>query len=802
MLLLLQLPAQFVAPRQTLDAAQYAAVEKVAAGLLASPNLVFHLPCNHSPDWNKNLAVSSGITWGEDRYQKPNEAIVFAEGHNGLLANRGQYFKDNFAISAWVNIDKVSRWSRILDFGNGKMNCNVVFAPSLLTTSQPAIAVYKGRGPELTLLQSPEMHKLQEGRWYHLATTLDNHTARLYINGIEVAKAEQFNSPGSINRDSCWIGRSDMGQLNNFLGRLDDLRIYDRALNDWEIKLLADWTFVQENTKQVIALVEKPQVDDVQPKPIASNSPESTQANGAATNGGGNGNTGSGGSNQPVGDADSNGNDQTQSNPTKPITAIGSEPAAPKPVTVVSDNKPIASTPALSTGAIRSSSPDSVLIDSLVAPAPNGEKPPHSYGKSNIVTATNCPPAKYKLADFEQFSEEKDVIAAINNYLATEGKAGWKIRGDVGGMAFYQPNSGITGAWEHVFLMGGQWKKLDSLGAQGWEFSASHLFGMIFSRPAEQSKRQVWEYKVAKLIQFGKNERVLAANKETVTEQLDSLGHDGWEIMVMPSETGIFKRPKTADVAQRLVWTYDVIDMNGVENPSSLFSTLGLSNWAFGAVPMEGHMGKHALPVVVKHSGGGRIVPLVYTTCFLRSMSLGGGGNAKAFSDANDSIAQYAAKGWEFVGTFEPSEIIGKQMFALLFAAPHSCYAKSGTIYLGLYHPKERGMAYLLSNMFGVYVRRIAGIIPLARSHKALAAMKLEYALTEAGLVKAETQVKNNMVRDNISIFFTDLENGAVQAIVKGAKGEKVFQFAGNERRWDLIHAQYDQMVAAAWALK
>ena len=50
LLLLLQLPAQFVAPQQTVDASQYAAVEKFAAGLLASPNLVFHLPCNDSPD--------------------------------------------------------------------------------------------------------------------------------------------------------------------------------------------------------------------------------------------------------------------------------------------------------------------------------------------------------------------------------------------------------------------------------------------------------------------------------------------------------------------------------------------------------------------------------------------------------------------------------------------------------------------------------------------------------------------------------------------------------------------------------
>lgn len=71
------------------------------------------------------------------------------------------------------------------------------------------------------------------GRWSHVAGSYNGATLKLYVHGVlnnSAAKATALPSSTSIWR----IGqRWDTG--NYFIGAIDDLRVYDRALNDSEI---------------------------------------------------------------------------------------------------------------------------------------------------------------------------------------------------------------------------------------------------------------------------------------------------------------------------------------------------------------------------------------------------------------------------------------------------------------------------------------------------------------------------------------------------------------------------------------
>jgi hypothetical protein len=76
-------------------------------------------------------------------------------------------------------------------------------------------------------------------RWSFLAATWDGQTMRLYVDGS--LAASQAAPPGPI--DPCFQGVLRFGVWWSadpmyFQGRLDDVRIYDRALDEAEIKTL------------------------------------------------------------------------------------------------------------------------------------------------------------------------------------------------------------------------------------------------------------------------------------------------------------------------------------------------------------------------------------------------------------------------------------------------------------------------------------------------------------------------------------------------------------------------------------
>ena len=76
--------------------------------------------------------------------------------------------------------------------------------------------------------------RLVAGTWTHLAATYDGTWQRLYVNGVEVAQRAQ---PGLIASSSGVLrigGDSVWGQY--FQGRIDEVRIYNRALSTSEIQ--------------------------------------------------------------------------------------------------------------------------------------------------------------------------------------------------------------------------------------------------------------------------------------------------------------------------------------------------------------------------------------------------------------------------------------------------------------------------------------------------------------------------------------------------------------------------------------
>jgi hypothetical protein len=79
---------------------------------------------------------------------------------------------------------------------------------------------------------------VNNGEWHHLAGTHDGTTKILYVNGVEVDRAD---NPLSLDNNTVVIGAdyNSGSPAAHFTGCLSDIRIYDRALSAAEIAALA-----------------------------------------------------------------------------------------------------------------------------------------------------------------------------------------------------------------------------------------------------------------------------------------------------------------------------------------------------------------------------------------------------------------------------------------------------------------------------------------------------------------------------------------------------------------------------------
>lgn len=86
------------------------------------------------------------------------------------------------------------------------------------------------------------------GSWYHFAVTTDVNGTKIYVNGVEKASNSNFISNTyvdgtdlSIAVDVDTFGIAPYTDQNSkyFNGKIDDVRIYNRALSGTEIQQLA-----------------------------------------------------------------------------------------------------------------------------------------------------------------------------------------------------------------------------------------------------------------------------------------------------------------------------------------------------------------------------------------------------------------------------------------------------------------------------------------------------------------------------------------------------------------------------------
>jgi regulation of enolase protein 1 (concanavalin A-like superfamily) len=180
--------------------------------------------------WNGTL--TGGAAWAAGN----SGNAVDLDGTNDYVALPSGVVSnvDTMTMAAWVNLDTVSNWSRIFDFGSGTTKY-MFLAPKSGATGNIRFEIKNGSS-----VNSVEgTSALATGGWHHVAVTLNGATGTIYVDGQKVGSGGVNIRPSQLGvTTQNWIGRSQFSADPYLDGRVDEFRIYNRALSAEEVALV------------------------------------------------------------------------------------------------------------------------------------------------------------------------------------------------------------------------------------------------------------------------------------------------------------------------------------------------------------------------------------------------------------------------------------------------------------------------------------------------------------------------------------------------------------------------------------
>ena len=135
------------------------------------------------------------------------------------------------SVSTWVRYQKFNSYSRIMDFGNGAGQDNLILSN---VSSGAGVTWHVRRSTIDKYLRTGSFAK---GVWTHVVTTVhESGQLQLFLDGLLVGTNNSGHAPRILSRSHQLIGLSNWSSGSPFQGEIDDFMLYDRALSATEVE--------------------------------------------------------------------------------------------------------------------------------------------------------------------------------------------------------------------------------------------------------------------------------------------------------------------------------------------------------------------------------------------------------------------------------------------------------------------------------------------------------------------------------------------------------------------------------------
>ncbi len=199
-----------------------------------------------------NHIVFNNATLSTDRFGRANNAYSFNGSSSYMKVNNSSTLSNPSKISMMAIV-------RFNDFYRGSCHGNQIFMKGLRdqsngiyglrvltfqdcalttdTTLEKAAGFY-GNTQYNQIGAADYTNRVQANRWINIIFTLDGTTAKIYVDGV--LKNTTIGNPiFTPNTDDLYIGRAEYSIFPYwFNGTMDEIRIYNKALCDGEIRAL------------------------------------------------------------------------------------------------------------------------------------------------------------------------------------------------------------------------------------------------------------------------------------------------------------------------------------------------------------------------------------------------------------------------------------------------------------------------------------------------------------------------------------------------------------------------------------
>jgi hypothetical protein len=143
---------------------------------------------------------------------------------------------NGLSFSFWFASRNTLTWGRIFDFGNGAPRDNIIV---FINSNNLGLAAFNGSvGHQFNDIFS----SVNDNVFRHVVWTLNSSgTWRIYINGALHTTKTGRTYPKNVDRTLNYLGKSIWSQDPNFIGSIDDFRIYKQELNQADVTTLYNY---------------------------------------------------------------------------------------------------------------------------------------------------------------------------------------------------------------------------------------------------------------------------------------------------------------------------------------------------------------------------------------------------------------------------------------------------------------------------------------------------------------------------------------------------------------------------------